>query len=116
MIYFETNDIGQLTFIHYMPFNEKYGMGKTEEELLKTGYLVESLPIYTGEIPEGKVPELRYDGTAFSWEMVDAPEPEPEPEPTTSYEELKADLEKLKSQQAATDSAVLGLMNMMLGV
>lgn len=114
MIYFETNDIGQLTFIHYMPFDNKYGMGKTEEELLKTGYLVESLPEYTGEIPEGKVPELRYDGSEFSWEMVDAPEPEPVPE--TEYEQLRAELESLKSQQAATDSAVLGLMNMMLGV
>lgn len=114
MIYFETNDIGQLTFIHYMPFDNRYGMGKTEEELRKTGYLVESLPEYTGEIQEGKIPELRYDGTAFSWEMVDAPEPEPVPE--TEYEKLRAELESLKSQQAATDSAVLGLMNMMLGV
>lgn len=116
MIYFQINSSNQLTYIHYMPFDEKYGLHKTESELKKTGYLVDSLPTYTGEIPEGKVPELRYDGTAFSWEMVDAPEPEPEPEPTPSYEELKADLEKLKSQQAATDSAVLGLMNMMLGV
>lgn len=116
MIYFQTNTIGQLVYIHYKPFDEKYGLHKTEAELLKTGYLVDSLPTYTGEITDGKVPELRYDGSKFTWEMVDAPEPEPEPEPTPSYEELKADLEKLKSQQAATDSAVLGLMNMMLGV
>lgn len=114
MIYFTTNSTGQLTYIHYKPFDKKYGLHKTEAELLKTGYLVESLPIYTGEIPDGKVPELRYNGTAFSWEMVDAPEPEPVPE--TEYEKLRAELESLKSQQAATDSAVLGLMNMMLGV
>lgn len=114
MIYFQTNTIGQLVYIHYKPFDEKYGLHKTETELLKTGYLVESLPTYTGEIPDGKLPELRYNGTSFSWEMVDAPEPEPEPE--TEYEKLRAELESLKSQQAATDSAVLGLMNMMLGM
>lgn len=114
MIYFQTNSTGQLVYVHYKPFDEKYGLHKTEAELKKTGYLVDSLPTYTGEIPEGKVPELRYNGTAFSWEMVDVPEPEPEPE--TEYEKLKNELEALKSQQAATDSAVLGLMNMMLGM
>lgn len=110
MIYFQVNSTGRLAYIHYMPFDKKYGMGKAEAELLKTGYLVDSLPTYTGEIPEGKVPELRYDGIDFSWEMVDAPEPETTP----SYEELKSELKTLKSQQAATDSAVLGLMNMLM--
>lgn len=113
MIYFTTNSTGQLTYIHYKPFDKKYGLHKTEAELLKTGYLVDSLPTYAGEIADGKIPELRYDGSKFAWEMVDAPEPEPVPE--TEYEKLRAELESLKSQQAATDSAVLGLMNMMLG-
>lgn len=113
MIYFQTNSNNQLTYIHYMPFDEKYGLNKTEDELLKTGYIVESMPTYAGEIPEGKIPELRYNGSEFTWEMVDKPVSEPEQEP--SYAELKAELEELKSQQAATDSAVLGLMNMMLG-
>lgn len=114
MIYFQTNSSNQLTYIHYMPFDEKYGLHKTESELKKTGYLVDSLPTYTGEIPDGKIPELRYDGRKFSWEIVDVPEPEPVPE--TEYEKLRAELESIKSQQAATDSAVLGLMNMMLGM
>lgn len=112
MIYFQTNSTGQLTYIHYMPFDDKYGLHKTEEELRQTGYLVESLPEYTGEVPEGKQPELRYIDGEFTWEMVDAPEPEPEPE--QPYEELKAELEALKSQQGATNAAVLGLMDMML--
>lgn len=32
-----------VTYIHYMPFDEKNGLGKTEEELLTTGFLVEDV-------------------------------------------------------------------------
>lgn len=31
--------------VHNMPFDETYGLGKTEEELNQTGLLVESLPV-----------------------------------------------------------------------
>ena len=30
--------------IHYMPFDEENGLGKTEEELLQEGLLIEELP------------------------------------------------------------------------
>ena len=107
MVYIETNENTQVVYQHFMPFDSVYGLGKTEEELLQTGYLVESVPEYTEEIPSGKSAELHYDGAEFSWVLVDVPE-----EPET----LENRINKLEIQQAATDSAVLGLMNMMLGM
>ena len=87
-----------------MPFDPVYGLGKTEEELKKTGYLVEVIPEYAGEVPAGKAPELRYDGTAFSWELIDLPK-----KADTQAEKIAA----LEAQQAATNQAVLGLMDML---
>lgn len=106
MNYIETTN-GKVTFTHYMPFDPVYGLGKTEEELKKTGYLVESVPEYAGEVPEGKAPELRYDGTAFSWELIDLPK-----KADTQAEKIAA----LEAQQAATNQAVLGLMDMLAEV
>lgn len=103
MNYIETTN-GKVTFTHYMPFDPVYGLGKTEEELKKTGYLVESVPEYAGEVPEGKLPELCYDGTAFSWELIDLPK-----KADTQAEKIAA----LEAQQAATNEAVLGLMDML---
>ena len=103
MIYIRTEN-GRITFTHYMPFDPVYGLGKTQAELLETGYLVEAVPEYAGEVPEGKAPELHYDGTAFSWELVDLPR-----KADTQAEKIAA----LEAQQAATNEAVLGLMDML---
>lgn len=103
MIYIRTEN-EKITFTHYMPFDPVYGMGKTREELLETGYLVEEIPEYSGEVPEGKLPELRYNGTAFSWAMADKPKRE-----ATQAEKLAA----LEAQQEATNQAILGLMDML---
>lgn len=103
MNYIETTN-GKVTFTHYLPFDPVYGLGKTEAELLETGYLVESVPEYAGEVPAGKAPELRYDGTAFSWELIDLPK-----KADTQAEKIAA----LEAQQAATNEAVLGLMDML---
>lgn len=106
MIYIQTTD-GKVTFTHYLPFDPVYGLGKTQAELLETGYLVEAVPEYAGEVPEGKAPELRYDGTAFSWELIDLPK-----KADTQAEKIAA----LEAQQAATNEAVLGLMDMLAAV
>lgn len=106
MVYIQTTD-GRITFTHYMPFDPVHGLGKTEAELLETGYLVEAVPEYAGEVPEGKAPELRYDGTAFSWELIDLPR-----KADTQAEKIAA----LEAQQAATNEAVLGLMDMLAAV
>lgn len=105
MIYLKTNESGKVMLIHWMPFDSVYGMGKTEAELLETGYLVESVPEYSGEIPDGKMPELHYDGTAFSWVMVDKP---------TDPNDQSAKIAALEAQQEATNQAVLGLMDMLM--
>ncbi len=106
MIYIRTEN-GRITFTHYLPFDPVYGLGKTQEELLETGYLVEAVPEYAGEVPEGKAPELRYNGTEFSWVMVDKPK-----KADTQAEKIAA----LEAQQAATNEAVLGLMDMLAAV
>lgn len=105
MIYLKTDENGKVTMIHWMPFDPVYGLDKTEAELLETGYLVDSIPEYSGEIPEGKMPELHYNGTEFSWVMVDKP---------ADPNDQSAKIAALESQQEATNQAVLGLMDMMM--
>ena len=60
----------KVTFIHYLPFDEKNGMGKTEEELLKEGYLVDEIP--EAEQIDGKIPILYYTKEKDFWyEYID---------------------------------------------
>lgn len=106
MIYIRTTD-EKVTFTHYMPFDEKYGLHKTEEELLKDGYLVEVIPKYEGDIPDGKRPELHYNGSMFSFVMVD--------QPKSKDDIMKEKLTSLESQQDDINEAILGLMNMING-
>lgn len=82
MRYFECDETGKVLFIHFMPFDTEYGIGKTEEDLLKTGLLRDDVPEeYPGEIPKGKEPILYFKNGEFSWILEDLSVP-----PT--YEEL----------------------------
>nr|DAI35523.1 MAG TPA: zipper dimerization domain transcription factor-like protein [Caudoviricetes sp.] len=103
MIYLECNESGAVVYQHFMPFDPIYGLGKTENELKQTGYLVNIVPEYTGEVPDGKRPELHYDGTDFSWTMVDA-----EPEPIDPGDKIAA-LETRIAELEAVNAAYLGL-------
>lgn len=47
MIYIEFDSNNKESFLHLNVFDPKYGLNKTETELLKTGILVESLPQHT---------------------------------------------------------------------
>lgn len=96
MIYIATDTTNIVTFIHYMPFDPRYGLGKSEEELKKTGFLVESIPEYGEEVPEGKYPELHYDGSKFSWVLVDVPDG---PEQPADLEQRIVALEKVQNAQ-----------------
>lgn len=101
MVYFRTDTNNMVAFVHYMPFDETYGLGKTEEELQASGYLVESLPEYTEVLPEGKIPRLYYDGSEFSWQLEDVPK-----SGTTRIEELEqriAELEALNTAYLGTE-------------
>lgn len=68
-IYIEVNN-ETVTKVHYMPFHEKHGMGKTEQELLQTGLLVESIPT-PDTSDETKNPILMFDGESFYYEYED---------------------------------------------
>ncbi|WP_309087241.1 hypothetical protein [Domibacillus sp.] len=59
MIYIAATNEGEVTRIHYQPFDEKNGLGKTKEELEKEGFFVDFLP--NPEYPEGKDPFLKVD-------------------------------------------------------
>lgn len=98
----------KVMFTHFMPFDEKYGMGKSEEELLKEGYLIDEIP--EPEQQEGKIAEAHYTPEkGYYYEYVDAPEPKPE----TDVEALKAEVSELKSQleltQSALDAMIMGV-------
>ena len=84
MIYIKPNNYDGFD-VHYIPFDEVYGLGKTEEELLQEGYLVESIP--EPEVIEGKAPVMKYDPATNTvyYEYVDIP-----PAPKTA-EQLIAD-------------------------
>lgn len=44
MIYIQTDFNHKIIYIHHFPFDEKCGMGKTKEELLQSGFLVDEIP------------------------------------------------------------------------
>lgn len=73
MKYIEINDENRVIFIHYQPFDPINGLGKSEDELKESGYLVED--ILEEEPIEGKLQSLYYDpSTEKMWiEYYDAP-------------------------------------------
>lgn len=77
MIYLKLEN-NEITNIHYMPFDIKHGLNKTEKELLETGILVDELPEAL-EI-ENKVSNLRYDAKKkeLYYEYTDIPKTEME--------------------------------------
>lgn len=89
MIYLKLNG-SDIEFTHFKPFDKVDGLGKTEEELLSDGILVDSIP--EPEPIEGKAPVLKYDGTNLYYEYVDAP--------LTPEEQTKQEIESLKAQNA----------------
>lgn len=44
MIFVQTSNDNEITYCHYKPFSKECGLGKTEEELLQIGYLVDEVP------------------------------------------------------------------------
>lgn len=100
MVFIKTEN-DKVTYMHYMPFDKIYGLGKTKAELLRDGYLVDAIPNYEGEVPDDKIAELRYNGTKFSYVLIDKPK-------SKTQEKIAS----LESQLEATNEALLGLMNM----
>jgi len=73
MIFLKIGENNEILMIHNRPFdpNPKNGLGKSEEELLQEGILVESLP--EPEEIEGKIPILKFNGTELYYEYIDIP-------------------------------------------
>lgn len=72
MIYLETDSQRKVVSTYFMPFDENYGLGKTESELEITGFLVEEIP--TPESIEGKYSNVFYTKEKGFWfEYVDIP-------------------------------------------
>lgn len=100
MVFIKTEN-DKVTYMHYMPFDKTYGLGKTKDELKQEGYLVDTIPTYEGEVPDDKIAELRYNGTKFSYVLIDKPK-----------SKIQEKITSLESQLEATNEALLGLMNM----
>lgn len=73
MIYITVDADNEVKQQHFMPFDEIYGLGKTEAELLREGFLVDSIP--QPEQRAGKSPILYYTPATnvFHYEYVDIP-------------------------------------------
>lgn len=57
MVYIKVNEDYKVDYVHCMPFDEVHGLGKSKDELLIDGFLVESIPEQPVEII-GKKHEL----------------------------------------------------------
>lgn len=87
MIYIQVNDNKDVTTIDYLPFDEIHGLGKTKEELLETGFLVNEIPS-PDTSDKAKDAILKYDNGSLYYEYYDRP--------LTTEEEVK----RLKQENA----------------
>lgn len=95
MIYLRYNKENKVDLIHYMPFHEKHGLGKTQEELELEGVFVE-------ELPKPEVTTLN-DGVNYITEYVFDPESRQViansiPQEVNPNEEVLRQIEELQNQ------------------
>lgn len=83
LIYVKLNSDSHIESIHYMPFDETHGLGKTKEELeSEGGIFVESVP--EPENRPGKSATLKFSETdGLYYEYIDRP---PTPEEVASQQ------------------------------
>lgn len=72
MIFVKINSENIVEYVHYHPFDETHGLGKTEEELLSEGLLVESIP-EPDENGKGYILKYNPDDKSFYYEYYDLP-------------------------------------------
>lgn len=92
------NDNLDIHLIHNMPFDKVNGLGKTEEELLKLGALVNEIPEI--DVPKDKIIKYKYnpsDNTVY-YELIDRP--------LTIEEENKKQLIYLKNKSEEQDELI----------
>ena len=101
MIYLQVDEKGQVVFQHHMPFDETFGLRKSEEDLLKEGYLVDALPQKEERPGKNAILQFNKDTESFYYEYEDLPE-----DHSLSTEE---EIVKLKQQNSELMFAVAEL-------
>ncbi|MEN0587100.1 hypothetical protein [Kurthia gibsonii] len=70
------NTNNEVAFVHYMPFDENCGLGKSAEELQQIGILADSIQVpFPDTSTTTKLPILKYDGTNLFYDYIDSPIP-----------------------------------------
>lgn len=101
--YIEVAASNVVTFVHYYPFDEAIGLNKTEEELLTTGYLVDSIP--APENKSGMYHIMKYDhnsGTVY-YEYV--------AKPTKPSTDVDGDTTELEVKTTRIENAVNAIIS-----
>lgn len=92
------NENFEIQLIHNMPFDEINGLGKTEEELLQIGALVDSIPVV--EVPNDKNIIYKYNqvDNTVTYELVNRP--------LTVEEQNAVDIKQIKQTNTTQDSLI----------
>ncbi len=117
MIFLKYNETGKVNYTHYMPFHEKYGLGKTKEELEQEGVLVDSIP--ESKQIEGKAPILYCNPSTkelwYEYEDIPKTQEEIQQKKISQLESALLEMTTLNAiQQAQNEQAILEL-TMMIG-
>lgn len=100
MIYITANENNDVVSTNHMPFHEKYGLGKTMEDLEKTGYFVESIPEPDNMPSKGPILKFNPTTKTIYYDFVDIPKSQEEilQETITALGQTIAE-EKIKNMQ-----------------
>lgn len=98
-----SGDLYKVNSINYMPFDEVYGLNKTEDELSKTGILVTELPV---KQYDNKIETLYIDKVTkkMHYEYTDAPPTEDE-----KFEQVNATLSAALLENASDKARIAEL-------
>lgn len=100
MIFFKTDSENVIDYTHFNPFDERDGLMRSEEELLKIGFLVDEIP--SAPTKEGMNSITKYVNGEFVFEYKEIVLP-----PLTEIEQLKA---QQALMQTAIDDIIMGGM------
>ncbi|QOK28071.1 hypothetical protein IIE26_05225 [Cytobacillus oceanisediminis] len=104
MIYIVVDENDNVTTQHFMPFDEKHGLGKSKEELEAHGFFVEKLPVPLQEQNQEAILKGSYASKTVWFEYV--------PKQLTRDEEieqLKQDLGNILFESAADKAKITEL-------
>ena len=92
------NENFEIQLIHNMPFDEVNGLGKTKEELLQIGALVDSVPVV--DVPNDKNVIYKYNQSdnTVTYELIDRP--------LTVEEQNAVDIKQIKQTNTTQDSLI----------